>query len=646
MRHAVRRASPVDPPPPLTHLAALDGVRGLAVGAVLAFHAGHLSGGFLGVDLFFTLSGFLITRLILDELARDRFTLKAFWARRARRLLPAAWLLIGAVLLAGPVLVRSTELGTLRGDAVATLGYGANWWRVASSSSYFAIFTTPSPLQHTWSLAIEEQLYVVWPLLLLLLWRVGRHSIGVLAAATTALTISSVAAGALLYSTADEGNRAYYGTDTRAASVLIGALAAMAVWRFGPALARLRGAEPLGVVALCAIVGAWALGDNGAWLYRGGFATLAVAGAFLLTVVTTRPDGRLHSALAWRPLTSVGVISYGLYLYHWPIFVWLSPERGGLGEWPLLALRLTATFTAATLSYFLVERPYRRRQWTLSLRTVGAAAAFGLILVAAVMLPAPKRLNSEQAAAAVAAIDQTSRAPSSAVAPPATTTTLAPLPPPARLLVFGDSVAFKLKQGFADQGPPGVIVRDLGVIACGLGDEWPKLRIGETISNDPCTDWRTLWPSKAKALGADGTLLVFGSESSTRLIEGTWREACDPVYDAWHQQVFTDALTLMTQTGPVWLALAPYNRFVVDRDGVLEERDAHSDCTNRSYRAAAAAAGPNVRLVDLAHFVCPTGNDCADEIDGVKLRPDGLHFDGPGGDIAARWLLTQLGVLR
>ncbi|MEY2406198.1 MAG: hypothetical protein QOG39_1114, partial [Acidimicrobiaceae bacterium] len=135
MRHAVRRASPVEPPPPLTHVAALDGVRGLAVGAVLAFHAGHLSGGFLGVDLFFTLSGFLITRLILDELARDQFTLKAFWARRARRLLPAAWLLIGAVLLAGPVLVRSTELGTLRGDAVATLGYGANWWRVATSSS-------------------------------------------------------------------------------------------------------------------------------------------------------------------------------------------------------------------------------------------------------------------------------------------------------------------------------------------------------------------------------------------------------------------------------------------------------------------------------------------------------------------------------
>jgi peptidoglycan/LPS O-acetylase OafA/YrhL len=607
-------------------------VRGLAVGAVLAFHAGHLSGGFLGVDLFFTLSGFLITRLILDELACDKFSLKAFWARRARRLLPAAWVLVGAVLLAGPVLVRTTELGTLRGDAIATLGYGANWWRVATSSSYFAIFTTPSPLQHTWSLAIEEQLYVVWPLLLLLVWRVSRGRIGAVAAVAGSLTFASVAAGALLYSAADDGNRAYYGTDTRAASVLIGALAAMAVWRFGPHLARLRVLEPLAITALGGIVLAWAIGDNGAWLYRGGFASLAVAATFVLSTVTTQPDGRLSRALAWRPLVAVGVISYGVYLYHWPIFVWLSPERTGLGEWPLVALRLTATFSAATLSYFLVERPYRRRHWSLSLRSVGAALAFGLIVVAAVTLPAPRRLNGAEAAAAVA------------VAAPTTVSTLPPLPTPTHLLVFGDSVAAKLEAGLASQAPPAVKVEDEGVPSCGLGDEWTKVKFGDTVFEDPCADWRTRWPETASKLKTDGTLLVFGSESSTRFVEGEWREACDPVYDAWHTRVFTDAMRLMSQFGPVWVALTPYNRFVVDRDGVLEERDAHADCTNATYRAAAAAAGPNVRTVDLAGFVCPKDNTCLDDINRVKLRPDGLHFEGPGGDIAARWLLTQVGV--
>jgi peptidoglycan/LPS O-acetylase OafA/YrhL len=137
----VRVADADAPRAPLEHVPALDGVRGLAVCAVLAFHGGYLHGGYLGVDLFFTLSGFLITRLIIDDLVRDRFSLREFWGRRARRLLPACWVLIGAVLLAGPLLVRRTELATLRGDAFATLGYSANWWQVIESSSSFALFT-------------------------------------------------------------------------------------------------------------------------------------------------------------------------------------------------------------------------------------------------------------------------------------------------------------------------------------------------------------------------------------------------------------------------------------------------------------------------------------------------------------------------
>ena len=145
VKHAVRAPDVAAPTAPLQHAPALDGVRGLAVCAVLAFHGGYLHGGYLGVDLFFTLSGFLITRLILDDLVRDRFSLREFWGRRARRLLPACWVLIAAVLLAGTALVRATELATLRGDAFATLGYVANWWQVVTSSSYFALFTFTEP---------------------------------------------------------------------------------------------------------------------------------------------------------------------------------------------------------------------------------------------------------------------------------------------------------------------------------------------------------------------------------------------------------------------------------------------------------------------------------------------------------------------
>ena len=399
--------------PPLRHVPALDGVRGLAVCAVLAFHGGYLHGGYLGVDLFFTLSGFLITRLIIDDLVRDRFSLKEFWGRRARRLLPACWVLIAAVLLAGPVLVRSTELATLRGDAFATLGYVANWWQVATSSSYFALFTTPSPLQHTWSLAIEEQLYVLWPLVLIVLWRVGRRRMGLLAVAAAVLASASLIEAALLVpARATTEPASYYGTDTRAASVLIGAIAAILVWRFGPWLSRWRTG---GVVAWIGVarrrrrVGPVATAASGST--RAAWPRLAIVSAVVLAVVTTQPSARSSRTLSTQPLVAIGVISYGVYLYHWPLFLWLSPERTHLDGLPLFAWRLVATFAAATLSYFLIERPYRRRRWALSWRALGGIATAGVIVFAAMALPLPKRLDHHETATAVQTIAASAPAP-------------------------------------------------------------------------------------------------------------------------------------------------------------------------------------------------------------------------------------------
>ncbi len=391
--------------PPLRHVAALDGVRGLAVGAVLAFHAGYLHGGYLGVDLFFTLSGFLITRLIIDDLVRDRFSLKEFWGRRARRLLPACWVLIAVVLLAAPVLVRTTELLSVRGDAFATLGYVANWWQIATSSSYFASYATPSPLHHTWSLAIEEQIYVLWPLLVLVVWRVGRRRIGLIGVVAAALA-SRVAASRARCSTARPTTVPACTTaptpgPRRCSSARI---AAIVVWRFGPALQRWRRGGLVAAVGAVVVGIAWVHGNSGAWLYKGGLAGLAVLAALVLVVVTTQPRGRLHGVLSVRPLVAVGVISYGLYLYHWPLYLWLSPERTHLDGLGLFALRLAATFAAATASYFLIERPYRRRRWAFSWRALGAFAAVGVIVFAALSLPLPKALDRQQVATAVQTI--------------------------------------------------------------------------------------------------------------------------------------------------------------------------------------------------------------------------------------------------
>jgi peptidoglycan/LPS O-acetylase OafA/YrhL len=634
VKHAVRAPEADAPAAPLQHVPALDGVRGLAVCAVLAFHGGYLNGGYLGVDLFFTLSGFLITRLIVDDLVRDRFSLREFWGRRARRLLPACWVLIGAVLLAGPALVRRTELATLRGDAFATLGYVANWWQVITSSSYFALFTSPSPLQHTWSLAIEEQLYVLWPLLLIVLWRVGRRRIEVLAVAAAALASLSLIEATLVYSSVDDGARVYYGTDTRAASVLIGAIAAITVWRFGHVLSRWRSGGFVVWMGAAIIGVAWVRGTSGRWLYEGGLGSLAIVAASVMAVVTVQPSVRFSRVLAVRPLVAIGVVSYGVYLYHWPLFLWLSPERTHLDGVALFALRLVVTFSAATASYFLIERPYRRRRWAFSWRALGAIAAVGVIVLATIALPMPKRLDRQQTAAAVQTIS-VSR-PTPAIVLPAT------VRPPQRLLVVGDSVMQKLGPGFQHESPDGLTVVDGGITFCEGSESIPTFKIGRQLVPDRCADWRTRWTAQATRMQADGVMILFGVPTNQRLIADQYRMSCDPLYDSWLQSSFTDMLKTMQAFGPVWLVLPPYDR-AMGAD-TFPDRDAHTDCTVQDFRAAAAAAGPNAAVVDLHGFVCPNAPECIEEVNGVKLRPDGLHYEGPGGDIVAHWLLAQVGI--
>ena len=208
----------------MQHQPALDGLRGAAVAGVLLFHAGHLRGGYLGVDAFFVLSGFLITSLLLAEGARTgTVALGAFWARRARRLLPALLAVLAFVAVYSLVVASAAERTTIRGDGLATLGYFANWRAIFSGTDYWALFGSPSPLEHTWSLAIEEQFYLVWPLLLVAITAAPRRVL----ALAGGLAIASFVWMQVLYDPASP-SRVYFGTDTRLASILIGA--ALAAW--------------------------------------------------------------------------------------------------------------------------------------------------------------------------------------------------------------------------------------------------------------------------------------------------------------------------------------------------------------------------------------------------------------------------------
>lgn len=346
-------------------------MRGLAVIAVLLFHGGvsWAGGGFLGVDAFFVLSGYLITRLLIEERSRaGRISLRAFWVRRIRRLFPALLALLLLVCLYAAFLATPDTRHRLRLDALATLSYVANWRLAASGTGYFDRLALPSPLQHTWSLAIEEQFYLLWPLVVVAAFRWARRPLRTLLVIAGGAVLASALAMAVLYSPGVDPSRVYYGTDTRAQSVLVGvALALLLAGAAGRAAEQsaLRrrdrwGLEVAGGTGAAFTAWAWTTSTGGsAWLYRGGFAACGVAVAAVLADVVLVPEGLLSRLLSVSPLQVLGRISYGLYLWHWPIFLAVNGERTSLHGPALLALRLAATLAVSVLSFRFLELPVR-----------------------------------------------------------------------------------------------------------------------------------------------------------------------------------------------------------------------------------------------------------------------------------------------
>ena len=350
------------------YMPGLDGLRALAVLAVIAYHLhlGWAPGGMLGVGVFFTLSGYLITDLLLGQHeTTGTLQLADFWRRRARRLLPALSVLL-AVVAAWVTLLDRPQLSALRGVVVAAVGYVTNWWLIAQHSSYFAQFGPPSPLGHLWSLAVEEQFYLVWPWLLWLGLRWTRGRPGTrsrLAAATALLAALSAIEMATLYRPGYDPTRIYDGSDTRAFALLIGAALAF-VWpsrhlRGGITRGARRILDGAGVTGLAVIVGLiCCTNEYSAFLYRGGMVLLSVATALVVGTAAS-PASRIGRALGWGPLRWLGVRSYGIYLWHYPIIVLTTPASGR-DTLARGALQVAASIGVAELSWRYIEEPVRR----------------------------------------------------------------------------------------------------------------------------------------------------------------------------------------------------------------------------------------------------------------------------------------------
>lgn len=345
------------------YIPGLDGLRAFAIAAVVLYHAdvAWLPGGFLGVEIFLVISGYLITALLRSEYRRHgTVDITDFWLRRARRLLPAMWVVIFSVTLY-VAYVLPDELATLRGDAIAALGYAANWVLIFDHKSYFEQVGRPSLLKHFWSLAIEQQFYLFWPGIYALVFarlpRVAASALLACAGAESALWMAA------LFNPELDPSRLYFGTDTRASGLLLGAaLAMLRPSRTLPALSLgwRRLIEALGALSLGLLIAACFFVDEYApQLYRGGFFGIALSTVFVVAGALL-PGSALGRMLSAPPLRWLGVRSYSLYLWHFPIFMVMRPELDmPLTGWPALALRLALALACAELSYRYVETPVR-----------------------------------------------------------------------------------------------------------------------------------------------------------------------------------------------------------------------------------------------------------------------------------------------
>ena len=459
----------------LAHHRGLDGLRGVAVILVIIFHSGlgWLPGGFLGVSVFFTLSGFLITSLLINECENTgRIDLKAFWGRRLRRLAPASLVVIAGVVGLASWLSTSIEASRIKGDAISATLYFSNWRFIYSGHSYGELFASPSPLQHLWSLSIEEQLYVVVPVLIAGLFAMGlrRRAIGY-------VFLVAVAGSTIATMFTNSHELIYYGTHTRAAELLLGsALACL----FGNRIERLavNKAKSLSTLYIVPIVGVVVLSRfssvDSPWVYSG--ALTAFAGLSVICLIAAIQAGPVRSILSSSPLVRVGEVSYGLYLIHWPVIVWLNSERVDLQPTALFVLQFIVTVILTVVSYWLIEQPIRRRKVLLSVRWAASsfvASVVGvLILASAILASASSQVNTAPDVLVTIA-------PTSSVVDPvnaSSTTIVGSSAKPARVdrtgplsvLVIGDSTAENIATALAQASDGSLGVISGGVLGCPL----------------------------------------------------------------------------------------------------------------------------------------------------------------------------------
>ncbi len=617
--------------PTVEYSPGLDGLRGICLIGVLLFHAPYVwaGGGFLGVSSFFTLSGYLITTLLLRELQQHgTIDLSAFWERRMRRLGPALWFGVGFTLITSPLWLSETAREALVLDGLSAVLFFSNWRFMSPEYAYSKLFADPSALQHCWSLAIEAQYYLVVPLVLELIVR-RTQRVG-LALWLLALIALSVAVGWVAATGEEATYRAYYGTDARAAEILVGALFAVALdagWLRPRATGR-SVATAVGVIGLAGLLLGWVYASVGSeWLYRGGFTIYSLFSVAAIFAVLA-PDNPVRSLLASGPLRTIGKLSYGAYVFHWPIFLWLSEERTGLQHDLLFALRVGLTLALAWTSLRLLEDPIRRRRWLVR------RARFAIVAATAVVVSGAAVVMNDSPRLAAASVEVGPRK----------------LDRQLTFAMFGDSTAMNLAPALKDWLTARGMKYGRGYSkpGCALIDRGSQFFGGVWIDiPQRCQNLRQLWKAAAITSKLDVAIILLGTwdvrDRRITVVDES-RAPGDPIFDRELRNAARETIEMFRDAGvkAVWLT-SPLMRFGQRPGEDLSVSKRASDPArvrrfNEILQDVASDYPDDVHMVDFAAYLDSRPGGPFDP----GIRDHGVHYTKMGRVKLAYWLGPEI----
>jgi len=562
----------------------------------------------------------------------------------------------------------------LRDDAVATFCWVANWMFVADKTGYFSQGAPPSPLQHAWSLGVEEQYYIIWPLMLIVVavslaararcrrrWAtLGGVRLAVFLLATLG-ALGSAAAAIILASDAT-CDRVYFGTDTRAQALLAGAAASALLvgdwsslsrgwspirFRWGRLTARL-----LSVIGIALLTVAVRYATGSAREFRSGLLiAVAIAAVLVIAPVALDQRGPVATALAWRPLVWLGTISYGVYLWHWPLFMLVNGERTGWSGLSLFGLRCAVTLAVSTVSWWLIEQPIRRwRPARVPLLPLAGATVATAVAVTMLVVPAGSRRGGPLDDSLPPGVSPVAVVSPSPPAGPARAVAQRDPRRPFTVSVFGDSIGWTLMHYLPST--PGFHFVDHTVIGCSLVRGGPYRYLGQTLDQKTeCESWPSRWTAEAAADRPDAILLIVGRwETVDRVNEGKWTHIGDPAFDAYLAGELRRAVDILSANGaPLTVANLPYSRRGERPDGSLypEDQPERVDQWNALLRRIIGQHGkvspsiPDIGVLDLNKKLCPEGVYTA-KVDGVEVRSDGVHPTAEGVKWLTPWLEESL----